>query len=85
MRPMGYLAITASSKSPMESYSFEQVAKALAAVTRRRLVRGDAVELPGIGTLEVRHERSTVIERENGETMLQPPNDHVVFTPADDQ
>jgi nucleoid DNA-binding protein len=69
----------------MESYSFEQVAKALATVVRRRLVRGDAVELPGVGTLDVRHERSTTIERESGETMLHPPSDHVVFTPTDDQ
>lgn len=67
----------------MESYSFEEVTKALAAVVRRRLVEGDPVELPGIGTLEVRHERSTVVEREDGEMALQPPNDHVAFTPDD--
>lgn len=69
----------------MESYSFEEVIEALATVIRRRLVDGDPVELPGLGTLEVRHERSAVVEREDGEMALQPPNDHVVFTPADDQ
>jgi hypothetical protein len=34
-----------------------------------------------VGTLEVRHERSTIEERDDGETILHPPKDHVVFTP----
>ena len=66
----------------MESLSFEQTAEALAAVARRMLVRGETVELPEVGTLDVRHERSTLeVRDDSGETILQPPKDHVVFTP----
>ncbi len=59
----------------------EDVATALATVVRRSLLRGEPVELPQLGRLEVRHERSTLNERPAGETVLQPPKDHVVFTP----
>jgi nucleoid DNA-binding protein len=65
----------------MESPPFDQTAEALAAVARRMLIRGETVELPDVGTLDVRHERSTVEERDSGATILKPPKDHVVFTP----
>lgn len=65
----------------METPSQQDVAAALAKVVRRKLVRGESVTLPGLGTLDVRHERSTVEERASGETILQPPKDHVTFTP----
>lgn len=67
----------------MDTLSQQNVADALAKIVRRKLVRGETVELPDVGTLEVRHERSTVEERATGETVLQPPKDHVVFTPAE--
>ena len=65
----------------MESLSSDDIATALASVARRALVRGEAVDLPGLGRLEVRHERSTIDERPDGETILQPPKDYVVFSP----
>lgn len=65
----------------METLSREDVVAALARVVRRKLVRGEPVPLPGVGTLDVRHERSAVEERAPGETILQPPKDHVTFTP----
>lgn len=67
----------------METPSREDVATALAKVVRRQLVRGESVELPELGTLDVRHERSAVEEQDDGETILQPPKDHVIFTPND--
>jgi len=59
----------------------EDVATALAAVVRRSLLRGESVKLPELGRLEVRHERSAIDERPDGETVLQPPKDYVVFIP----
>jgi myo-inositol catabolism protein IolC len=65
----------------MEASSLDDTAEALATVARRMLVLGEPVDLPTVGTLEVRHERSTIEERDDGETILHPPKDHVVFTP----
>lgn len=61
----------------------DATAQALAKIVRRMLVRGESVDLPGLGTLDVRHERSTIEERADGEILLRPPKDHVVFTPSD--
>jgi len=65
----------------METPSHSDVEAALAKIVRRKLVRGESVKLPGIGRLDVRHERSTIEERAPDETILQPPKDHVTFTP----
>jgi nucleoid DNA-binding protein len=62
--------------------SSNEVATALATVARRLLVRGKPVDLPELGRLEVRHQRSTIDEQPDGETILQPPRDHVVFIPS---
>lgn len=66
--------------SPIPS---DEVATALAAVVRRNLVRGESVDLPELGRLEVRHERSIIEEHPDGESIIQPPKDHVVFIPND--
>ncbi len=68
----------------METPTRQDVAAALAKVARRRLVRGEPVPLPGVGTIEVRHARSAVEERAPGETILQPPKDLVIFTPDEE-
>ncbi len=60
----------------------DDVATALATVARRSLVRGETVNLPKLGRLEVRHQRSTMEERPDGKTVLRPPKDHVVFIPS---
>ena len=65
----------------MESLSSEDIATALATVARQALIRGESVELPPLGRLAVRHERSTMEERPDGETILRPPKDYVVFIP----
>jgi nucleoid DNA-binding protein len=66
----------------MATPSSDDVASALATVARRALIRGKDVDLPRLGRLEVRHEHSTIDERPDGETILQPPKDYVVFIPA---
>lgn len=65
----------------MPSPSADDVASAFAKVARRALVRNETVELPHIGRLEVRHERSTLEEKPDGETVLHPPKDYVVLIP----
>ncbi len=65
----------------MTSSQFTETAEALTTVARRMLVEGESVELPDVGTLVVRHARSTIEEEDHGEAILYPPKDHVVFTP----
>lgn len=65
----------------METPSPQETAAALAKVVRRKLVRGEPVTLPGLGTFDVRHERSVIEQHASGETILQPPQDRVTFTP----
>ena len=55
--------------------------EALADVVRDALANGQAVLLPGLGTLRVEHKPSEMIEDENGQIVMRPPRDEVVFDP----
>lgn len=50
-------------------------------VLRETLVRGEAVSLPDLGTLDVRHSPSEIEDQENGHTIIHPPRDFVHFEP----
>ncbi len=50
-------------------------------VIREMLVKGDPVELPGVGVLEVRHSPSEIEDQPNGHTIIHPPRDFVHFEP----
>lgn len=67
----------------MDAPSSDDVADALRRAVHRLLLDNQDVPLPGLGTLTVHHERSTVEERPNGEMLLHPPRDVVTFTPED--
>ncbi|QXD15362.1 HU family DNA-binding protein [Rhodocaloribacter litoris] len=64
----------------MPETPMEPVARALADILREALVRGESVHVPGLGTFEVRHQPSQVME-EGGLSVVLPPRDVVVFKP----
>jgi hypothetical protein len=51
---------------------------AIAEVIRKRLIRGQPVAIPGVGTLKVAHSPSEVVQGE-GTASITPPRDFVVF------
>ena len=65
----------------MYTISKDQVASTLAALIRERLAEGEAVHVPGLGTFSVEHQSSQVEEGDNGEIVLHPPRDEVIFQP----
>ena len=66
----------------MTTTTLDQLKETLAEVIRDALANGQAVELPGLGTLSVKHQPSEMIEDENGQIVMRPPRDEVVFNPA---
>lgn len=60
----------------------DQVEAAFADVVKDALEQGASVDVPGLGTFEVRHERSRFGEDERGRLKMSPPRDTIEFTPA---
>ncbi len=60
----------------------DDVLRAFGEAVRERLMRRDGVTVPGLGTFMVQHDPSRVTELEDGQRVLQPPADVVVFEPA---
>lgn len=60
----------------------DDVLRAFSEVIRDRLMRRDDVTVPGLGTFEVLHHPSCVVETEDGQRLLEPPADLIVFEPA---
>lgn len=68
----------------MESPSAEEVIEAFTDVVKDQLDTGNAVEVPGLGTLSVEH-RPSGVQEEDGVRRLAPPRNEVVFTPEEDE
>ena len=68
----------------MTTITLDQIKESLADVVREALANGQDVLLPGLGTLRVEHKPSEMIEDENGQIVMRPPRDEVVFTPNPD-
>ena len=66
----------------MTTITTDQIKDILADVVREALANGQDVELPGLGTLRVEHKPSEMIEDENGQIVMRPPRDAVVFVPS---
>ena len=69
----------------MTTITLDQLKETLADVVREALSNGQTVLLPGLGTLRVEHKPSEMIEDENGQVVMRPPRDEVVFDPDVDQ
>ncbi len=65
----------------MENPTPEQVAQALAELVQDALMRGESVEIPGLGTFYVNHRGSTTERLPDGRVVLHPPCDLPAFTP----
>lgn len=59
----------------------DQVATLLADIVREALARGEAIDVPGLGTFAVAHRSSQIEKQPDGEVIMRPPRDEVVFTP----
>lgn len=53
--------------------------QAFAYVAKKRLMTREKITLPGIGLFSIRHIPSQVAESEDGQRVLFPPRDEVVF------
>ncbi len=69
----------------MTTIILDQLKGSLADIVREALANGQNVVLPGLGTLRVEHKPSEMIEDENGQIVMRPPRDEVVFDPDDNQ
>jgi nucleoid DNA-binding protein len=65
----------------MEMPSPDVLMRTFGEVARERLKQGEAVPLPGIGTLRVHHEQSRSRATTGGTQELLPPRDVVFFEP----
>lgn len=65
----------------MTTTTLDQLKETLADVVREALANGQDVQLPGLGTLRVVHKPSEMIEDDNGQIVMRPPRDEVVFEP----
>jgi len=59
----------------------DQVETAVAELVRQALERRERIQVPGLGTFEVRHEHSAIRSRDDGDLVLMRPRDEIVFTP----
>jgi nucleoid DNA-binding protein len=57
--------------------------RALASIIRDQLTRGEEIFLPGLGIFSVEHESSQTVEPEDGQILMLPPRDVIVFRPED--
>ncbi|PEN07064.1 hypothetical protein CRI93_07960 [Longimonas halophila] len=61
----------------------KEVLKAFCAVVRDELANGHDVDLPGLGTIQVEHDASTV-QGHDDDAMWSPPKRTITFVPHDD-
>lgn len=59
----------------------DQVEAALAEVIQDALMRGESVQIDGLGTFSTRHQSSKLIRTDDGALKMSPPEREVVFTP----
>ena len=60
----------------------DEVRRAFAEALHERLMRREAVAVPGLGRFVPRHEPSRVVTETGGRRTLHPPADTVAFEPA---
>lgn len=65
----------------MTTITSDQLKEILADVVREALMHGENVSLPGLGTLSVEHKPSEKVEDEDGQIIMRPPRDEVIFHP----
>ena len=64
----------------MQSLPKDQIASVLSDVIREALARGESIHVPGLGTFSVEHRSSQMEKQPNGQIIMKPPRDEVLFT-----
>lgn len=65
----------------MSTPSAQDTIDAFVRVIRRKLEKGETIEVPGLGTFSVKHRPSEKKETSEGEVYMAPPRDEVHFEP----
>jgi nucleoid DNA-binding protein len=55
--------------------------KAFREVIREEVVKKNTVEIEGLGRFEIQHNKQHQKKMENGQVLMMPPEDIVIFTP----
>ena len=58
----------------------DQVETVLAELIKEALERRESAHVPGLGTFTVRHKNSGMQRTEDGDMVMTPPTDEIVFT-----
>jgi nucleoid DNA-binding protein len=67
----------------MSTPSAKETIRAFVRVLRRKLEKGETVEVPGLGTFTVEHQPSEMKKDPEGENYMAPPQDVVHFDPEE--
>ena len=65
----------------MDSTPKTQVIETLVELLRETLIRGNTVEVPGLGLFRVEHQLSQIDEQADGDVRMIPPRDVIAFVP----
>ncbi len=57
--------------------------KAFREIVRKEIIKKNTVEISGFGRFEVIHQKQHQKKKENGQLVMMPPRDFVVFSPED--
>ncbi len=55
--------------------------KAFREVVREEVVKKNKVQIEGLGRFEIQHNKQHQKKMENGQVLMMPPEDVVIFTP----
>lgn len=67
----------------MAKISRDEAVAALAAVIRDALVQGEEAHIPELGTFRVEYRPSATEELPNGEVVMRPPRNEIIFSPQE--
>lgn len=59
----------------------EEFLKAFAEVVREQVVHKNQVEIEGIGSFQIEHQKQFQKQYDNGRVVMMPPKDAILFTP----
>jgi nucleoid DNA-binding protein len=64
----------------MATPPIHDIAAALAEIVQDQLTHGEEVQVPGLGSFRVAHQPSQLEEQPDGEFIIKPPCDTIVFS-----
>lgn len=61
----------------------KKLVRALKEVIREEIIKKNTVEIEGLGRFEVIHQKQHQKKLADGQVLMMPPRDNVIFTPED--